>query len=118
MWKSLVVAALVALSLGVTDAQAGWRRYGRNWYYYPDSGQAAVQTTPAAPAPPATRAPVQARVPQRAYSYAPSPTPWPYYPNYGNWEGTAYSPAATLRPGQVYGTFGLRPADARARGNY
>ncbi len=43
---------------------------------------------------------------------------WPNYPNYGNPVGAAYSKAAGMRQGQWFGTFGLHPADARARGAY
>ncbi len=58
--------------------------------------------------------------PVRSYSYYPRTTNvWPYYPNYGNNSvGAAYSQAAGMRQGQFFGTFGLRPADARARGAY
>ncbi len=108
MWKFLAMAGLVVLAIGVSDAQAGWR--ARRGYYYYQNAPAATATTTTAAAPATARG--------RSYSIAPGSTAWPYYPNYGNWEGTAYSPAASLRPGQVYGTFGLRPADARARGNY
>lgn len=121
MKSFLVLAALVA-ALGASQAFAGaWQWNGRQWVWNP---QAAAQAqAPAAKAPvaqaPVTRAPVaQAPMAQRRYSYMPAPAPWPYYPNYGYWAGNAYSPAATLRQGQVYGTFGLRPANARAAGNY
>lgn len=127
MRKFLVFAALIA-AMGVSQAQAGnWYWNGRNWYYYPQQARA-TQAAPRAQAPtaqaPATRAPVaqapatRAPMAQRRYSYAPSYTPWPYYPDYGYSVGQAYSPAAGMRQGQVYGTFGLRPANARAAGNY
>ncbi len=64
-------------------------------------------------------APVQNARPtaRRAYS-APPTLPWPAYANYGNPVGAQYSKAAGLRQGQMFGTFGQRPADARARGGY
>jgi hypothetical protein len=54
---------------------------------------------------------------RRSYS-APPTLPWPAYANYGNPVGSSYSKAAGLRSGQIFGTFGNRPADARARGAY
>jgi hypothetical protein len=111
-------AALLVLAIGVSDAEAGYWRRGR-YYYYPNEVRQAAPAAAvprAAAAPRATAAPAQGT--RRTYSYAPSYTPWPYYPNYGYSTGAAYSAAAGMRPGQVYGTFGLRPADARARGNY
>ncbi len=54
---------------------------------------------------------------RRSYS-APPTLPWPAYANYGNPVGSSYSRAAGLRSGQIFGTFGNRPADARARGSY
>ncbi len=110
MRKFLVVGALLILAIGVSDAEAGYWRNGR--YYYPNEVRAV------APVAGQTAAAVQAQGVRRSYSYAPSYAPWPYYPNYGYSTGAAYSPAAGMRPGQVYGTFGMRPADARARGNY
>lgn len=126
MKSFLVLAALVA-ALGASQAFAGaWQWNGRQWVWNPQAtaakaapqAQAPVTRAPAAQAP-VTRAPVaQAPMAQRRYSYAPAPAPWPYYPNYGYWAGSAYSRAAAMREGQVYGTFGLRPANARAAGNY
>jgi hypothetical protein len=110
MKKFLGIAALLILAIGVSDAQAGYWRNGR-YYYYPN------EVRPAAPVAGQTAA-VRGQGVQRSYSYAPPYTPWPYYPNYGYSTGAVYGPAAGLRPGQVYGTFGMRPADARARGNY
>ncbi len=111
MRKFLGIAALLILAMGVSDAQAGYWRNGR-YYYYPKEVRAA------APAAGQTAVAVPGQGVRRSYSYAPSYAPWPYYPNYGYSTGAAYSPAAGMRAGQVYGTFGLRPADARARGNY
>jgi hypothetical protein len=111
MRKVLGIAALLFVGIGVSDAQAGYWRRGV-YYYYPNEVRAA------APVAGQTAATVQGQGVRRSYSYASSYTPWPYYPNYGYSTGAAYSAAAGMRPGQVYGTFGLRPADARARGNY
>lgn len=70
---------------------------------------------------PATRQRTYYRAPARTYSVAPrssSSGVWPFYPNYGNPVGAAYSRAAGMRQGQWFGTFGLHPADAKARGAY
>jgi hypothetical protein len=56
--------------------------------------------------------------PRRSYSMGPNSGVWPNYPNYGNPVGAAYSKAAGMRQGQWFGTFGLHPADAKARGAY
>jgi hypothetical protein len=61
--------------------------------------------------------PAQRPTARRANSVPPT-LPWPAYANYGNVVGRRYSKAAGLREGQVFGTFGARPADARARGSY
>ena len=107
----LGATVLLLLAIGVSEAQAGYWRNGV-YYYYPN------EVRQAAPAAAPTTA-VQSQGVRRSYSYAPGTTTvWPYYPNFGNATGAAYSPAAGMRQGQVYGTFGLRPADARARGNY
>lgn len=139
MTRFFTVSALLA---GVclafaTSAQAWpWRHQYYQQYNQPAQQQpaAAPQKQPAAQAQPAPAQKAQAPVTQRApvaaqpwpapaqrYSYGnglPAGTAWPVYPNYGNPVGAAYSPAAGLRPGQFFGTFGLRPADARARGAY
>ena len=64
----------------------------------------------------------QAATTQTQQTYAGSGTwnnVWPYYASSNrNSVGASYSPAAGLRQGQWFGTFGLRPADARARGAY
>ena len=97
-------AALALLSVGVAAAQAAGPGYYSRGYYYP-SQQSGAYNYPAQ---------------GRAYSTVPRTSGvWPYYPNYGNNPvGAAYSQAAGMRPGQFFGTFGLRPADARARGAY
>jgi len=94
------LAALALLSVGALEAQAvGHGFYSRGYYQ---------------------SQPQHYAVPAQSYSSAPrTGSVWPYYPNYGNNPvGAAYSPAAGMRPGQFFGTFGLRPADARARGAY
>ncbi len=60
----------------------------------------------------------------RNYYYAPAPRyysgalPWPGFPTdqFDPAIARAYSPAAGLRPGQVFGTFGIHPAGARVMG--
>ncbi len=106
MVKSFAVSAslLVLLLLGATNVQAGIFRHHRT------NQPAGVQ--PAA-APQATMAHQGSNYPMNRPASV-----WPVYPNYGNPVGAAYSAAAGLRPGQFFGTFGLRPADARARGAY
>ncbi len=95
--------ALALLSVGAAPAQAAGGYYRNGYYYRSQPANQAYQSAPA-----------------RAYSTTPrSSGVWPYYPNYGNNPvGAAYSQAAGMRPGQFFGTFGLRPADARARGAY
>jgi hypothetical protein len=94
--KISVLAIVVAAGLAVGEANA-------------QDGQMQMQVKPA----PAQQRPTA----RRAYS-APPTLPWPAYANYGNAVGKSYSKAAGLREGQIFGTFGARPADARARGGY
>lgn len=132
-----VSALLAAVCLvSATGAQAWpWRHHYQQYnqtqqYSQPAAAPQAAQA-PAARQPQGQaaqgqtqqHAPVAAQpwpAPARRYSNngLPAGSAWPVYPNYGNPVGAAYSPAAGLRPGQFFGTFGLRPADARARGAY
>jgi ABC-type transporter Mla subunit MlaD len=104
MVKFIAFAASLAplFLIAAGDVQAGIFRHHR-------TNQPAAQQQAAAPAATASQ----------GSNYAPrAANVWPGYPNYGNPVGSAYSAAAGLRPGQFFGTFGLRPADARARGAY
>lgn len=122
MARYLVISGLIVASWSLTagGAQAWpWRHH-----YYQQYNQPAAAPQQAAQAPATQRAPVAAQPwpapAQQRYSSGglPAGRAWPVYPNYGNPVGAAYSDAAGLRPGQFFGTFGLRPADARARGAY
>lgn len=86
-----------ALSVAVMNSGAAHAWGGRHFRY----------SQPAAPA-----------AHQVSQAGAPTTNVWPYAPNYGNPVGAMYSKAAGMRQGQFFGTFGLRPADARARGAY
>jgi len=108
MVKSIALSLLLVASLlvGPATVQAGIFRHHRA-----TQSSGAAQTT----APQAATATNQGT----NYSMNRPATVWPGYPNYGNNPvGAAYSAAAGMRPGQFFGTFGLRPADARARGAY
>jgi hypothetical protein len=102
MIRTLTLTALMVIAAGLAAAKAEagpWRN--RRYQTSQPAAQARV-VTPGSSANGFARANV-----------------WPYYSSSaGNPVGAAYSPAAGLRQGQWFGTFGLRPADARARGAY
>jgi hypothetical protein len=106
-----VAIALAVLASCAVRAEAGPFRARR---YYKTGAPVAAQ----AAAPTYQSAPVNQPAQVYRGSSMPAGSVWPVYPNYGNPVGSAYSAAAGLRPGQFFGTFGLRPADARARGAY
>jgi hypothetical protein len=107
MVKSIALSGLLVASLlvGAGTVQAGIFRHRQ-------TQSSGVQQTTAPRAATATNQ-------GSNYSTNRPASVWPVYPNYGNNPvGAAYSAAAGMRPGQFFGTFGLRPADARARGAY
>ncbi len=95
--------AVAIVAFGASDAEAGWRnRYYNN---QPAGDQQTQKTQPARPAQQQAAAPW----PGNPYPANRSASVWPGYPNYGNPVGAAYSPAAGLRQGQFFGTFGSSP---------
>jgi hypothetical protein len=104
MVKVLTIASLiVAVIASAASSQAAGLRHG-----WRNRQTQSVNNAPQTAGTPLRSAP----------AYSGGTAPASVWPNYGNSVGAAYSAAAGLRQGQFFGTFGLRPADARARGAY
>jgi hypothetical protein len=109
MKKVLTLSALV-LAIAPMSSSVAHAWGGRHHAYYSSTQPTSTQSVPTS----------NYQGYRQGYARAAQTTNvWPFYPNYGNNPvGAAYSQAAGMRPGQFFGTFGLRPADARARGAY